>query len=135
MSPRLPLPLLLGLAAVLLFGHAWLVSLGLTTAQASSVVFIALVLDVLLMTLAIRSRGFRIGRGSSGSSPWVLRMGLAIVAVLVAVFVIEPLRHIKALEWPSLEMLAQAGALVLISTAWLAISRLLSRDRGSARKS
>jgi P-type Ca2+ transporter type 2C len=112
----------LGLAAILLIGYFVLISQGEEVAQGRTAIFLALVIDVLLLTLANRHHG-RLPAVFDGGNPWVVRMAGAIAAMLLAVIGVPPLRRIMGLAWPDRGSLIAVALLCLLGTVWLLASR------------
>jgi Ca2+-transporting ATPase len=117
-----------GLAVLLLAGHALLRQGGLDEAQARTAVFVALVLDVLLLTLANRQPPATLRTGDR-RSPWVARMTLAIVVLLIAVLALEPLRALMGLAVPDAALSGAVLVLAGLAAAWLGILRRAYRGR------
>jgi Ca2+-transporting ATPase len=113
----------LGLAAILLIGYFVLISQGEAVAQGRTAIFIALVIDVLLLTLANRDRAHRLLAMFDGGNPWVLRMSGAVAAMLAAVIAIPTLRRIMGLALPDAGSLAAVAVLCALGAAWLLLSR------------
>ncbi len=119
----------LGLAVLLLAANALLRHWGIGDAEARTTVFVTLVVDVLLLTLANRQRPFAIQRRTT-DSPWVARMALAIAVLLAVVLAFAPLRTMMGLAPPGVATLAAAATLAALGAAWLGMLGIaLRRDR------
>jgi Ca2+-transporting ATPase len=118
----------LGLAALLLAANALLRHWGQGEAEARTTVFVALVIDVLLLTLANRQRPLALRRRAT-DSPWLARMALAIAALLALVLSFAPLRSMMGLAPPDLATLVAALGLAALAAAWLGLLRGLRRHR------
>jgi Ca2+-transporting ATPase len=112
-----------GVAAVLLAGHAALISAGWGTGEARAVVFSALVLSVMLLVVANRNTSRPLWQGLNGSNPWLLRMLGAECALLAAVLGVPWLRELMGLGWPGLQGVWLVAGLLALSWAWLALVR------------
>ncbi|MEO8463923.1 MAG: cation-translocating P-type ATPase [Gammaproteobacteria bacterium] len=115
----------LGMAAILLGGYAWLVAHGEAVEQGRGIVFCALVVGVMLLILANRDLTRPAFGGLRGQNPWLLRMALAIGALLAAVLGIEFLRGIMQIAMPDATGLALGAGLLVAFAAWLEIVRRL----------
>jgi P-type Ca2+ transporter type 2C len=115
----------LGLAALLLAAHAALRHWGFDAAAARTTVFVALVLDVLLLTLANRRRPLALRRRAT-DSPWVTRMTIAIGVLLAVVLAFAPLRTLLGLAPPGAVTLVAATVMTALAAAWLGLLRRLS---------
>jgi P-type Ca2+ transporter type 2C len=118
----------LGVAVLLLVAHALLRHWGHGEAEARTTVFVALVVDVLLLTLANRSRPLDLRRRAT-HSPWVARMALAVGALVTVVLAFAPLRSMMGLAPPGVATLGAATILTALAAAWLGLLRGL-RGRG-----
>jgi Ca2+-transporting ATPase len=118
----------LGLAAMLLASHALLPLWGVDDAQAGTAVFVALVLDVLLLTLANQPRRVNATRGARSRS-WVAWMALAIGGLLAALLGFAPLRRIMGLATLDGVTTLAALGLAAASAAWLLLLRAVHRAR------
>jgi P-type Ca2+ transporter type 2C len=116
----------LGVAALLLAGYALMRAWGHGDVEARTTVFVALVVDVLLLTLANRTRPFDLRRRAA-DSPWVARMALAIAALLVAVLAFAPLRAMMGLAPPAAATLLAVTTLTILAIAWLGLLRRWGR--------
>jgi Ca2+-transporting ATPase len=113
----------LGVAAVLLFGHAWLVSQQWPATQARAVVFGALVLSVLLLIVANRQMDRQVDMAMGRSNPWFLRMAMASALMLVLMMGIPWLQQVMRITWPGATGLAIGIALCGLCWLWLACLR------------
>ncbi len=121
----------LGLAAILMIGYAALRSAGAVQEQDRSAVFISLVVSVLLLTLANRSR-FRPWMAGF-DNPWLGRMTIAVVLMLVAAILISPLRRILGLDLPDAGSLLTAAVMSVVGLAWLeGLRRAMRRRRADS---
>ena len=109
----------LGLAAILMIGYAALRSTGAVLEQDRSAIFISLVVGVLLLTLANRSRWRPLVAGFGVGNPWLRRMAIAVAATLAIAILISPLRRILGLALPDLRSLLTAAAMCVLGLAWL----------------
>jgi len=119
----------LGLAAILMIGYAALRSAGTALEQDRSAIFISLVVSVLLLTLANRSRWRSLVAGFTPGNPWLGRMAIAVAAMLAIAILISPLRRILGLAVPDLGSLLTAAAMCTLGVAWLVGLRLGMRWR------
>ena len=110
-----------GLALLLLAGHALLLRWGLPEAQARSVVFAGLVLDVWLLTWTNSSRGS--APAGAERNPWLPRLAAAVALALVGVMAVPPLRRLMGLAWPEPSALAALAVLAAAGVAWLQLMR------------
>jgi Ca2+-transporting ATPase len=119
-----------GLAALLLGGHAWLVASGVDAREARTVVFAALVVDVLLLTLANRAPAMpAAGCAARVVNPWVPRLAVAIALMLAGVVGLAPLRDLMGLDLPTAGSAAVGAALLVVAAAWLWGVRQVGRLR------
>ncbi|MEO8225568.1 MAG: cation-translocating P-type ATPase, partial [Gammaproteobacteria bacterium] len=107
-----------GLAAILLTGYGTLAAYGMAEAQSRSAVFVALVLGVLLLIAANRHPSRSVLAGIDASNPWLWRMGLAVLLLLVLVFSVPALRDVMGLSLPHGGGTWAAAALCSLSFVW-----------------
>ena len=105
----------LGLAATLILGAALMVQGDWPAQAVRTTVFLALVAGVFQLVLAHRSAR-RVSQRTS--NPWLLRLLLAVVAVLALVLGLPWLRDIMGFAPPSLLTLAWAVAMVAAAALW-----------------
>ncbi|MCO5103883.1 MAG: cation-translocating P-type ATPase [Burkholderiaceae bacterium] len=117
----------LGLAAVLLAGQAWLTAQGWSAAQGRSVVFGTLVMCVMLLIFANRDLSRPAWYGVTDRNPWLWRMVVAMVLLLVAMLGLPWLRSLMGLALPGMGGLAAGAALLALSLAWLELLRTVNR--------
>ena len=116
-----------GFAAVLLLGYGLLLTRSADPAQARTAVFFALVAGVFLLTLANRDPSRFLLAGMTAGNPWILRMFVGVLAMLVAMIGIPLFRTLMGLAMPDMATLAAAVSMLGISVAWLEGSRLTMR--------
>ena len=121
----------LGLAALLLAGHAGLIAAGFESSAARTAVFVALIVGVLLLTLA--NRGPRATAMAAPPNRWVARMALAVAALLLLALGVPALRDTLGLAAADGRSLGAAAALIAASALWLWLlpRRRALRGRGS----
>ena len=119
----------LGIAAVLLGGHYWLVGQGWASAQSRTVVFGTLVLCVMLLILANRDLSRPALRGITTPNPWLWRIAAAMVVLLVAVLGIPWLRTLMGLALPGPQGVVVAAGLLALCLVWLELVRRAGRRR------
>jgi Ca2+-transporting ATPase len=117
----------LGMAAVLLAGQAWLTAQGWSAAQGRSVVFGTLVMGVMLLIFANRDLSRPAWYGVTDRNPWLWRMVVAMVLLLVAMLGLPWLRSLMGLALPGMGGLAAGAALLALSLAWLELLRTANR--------
>ncbi len=117
----------LGMAAVLLAGQAWLTAQGWSAAQGRSVVFGTLVMGVMLLIFANRDLSRPAWYGVTDRNPWLWRMVVAMVLLLVAMLGLPWLRSLMGLALPGMGGLAAGAALLALSLAWLELLRTVNR--------
>jgi Ca2+-transporting ATPase len=113
----------LGMAAVLLAGHAWLIAQGWSTDQARAVVFSTLVLGVMLLILANRDFSQPALMGITAANPWLWRMQAGVGMLLAAVLGVPWLRDLMRLPLPPAQGWAVVAALLALCMAWLELLR------------
>ncbi|WP_439113594.1 cation-translocating P-type ATPase [Hydrogenophaga sp.] len=116
-----------GMAAVLLAGHAALMTQGWVAGEARAVVFGALVLGVMLLIGANRNPKRPVWVGLSGGNPWLWRMAAGVGALLVAVLTVPWLRDLMGLVLPALQGLGVLASLLALCLGWLELLRHLHR--------
>ena len=122
----------LGIAGILLLGQAWLVNQGWNVPKGRSVVFGALVSNVMLLILANRDLTRPILTGITTANPWLLRMAAAIALLLVAVLVIPWLRNVMGLALPSVDWIKVVLCLLALCGVWLELLRRVNlRNNGT----
>ncbi|MCC6173467.1 MAG: cation-translocating P-type ATPase, partial [Gammaproteobacteria bacterium] len=121
----------LGLAALLLAGHAGLTAAGFEASAARTAVFVALIVGVLLLTLA--NRGPHAAAAPAPPNRWVARMALAVAALLLLALGVPALRDTLGLAAADGRSLGAAAALIAASVLWLWLlpRRRALRGRGS----
>ncbi len=120
----------LGVALILLLGHALLAGLGIDAAHARGAVFIALVAGVLLLILANRGLA-RPHLPRVVANPWLPRMAAGMAVMLALVFGVPFLREIMRLALPQATGAAAALAMTLATFAWLGLLRRIERARAA----
>ena len=113
-----------GIAALLLGAQAWLQAQGWSVAQGRGVVFGALLLCVLLLTMAQRNPSRPLWRPRGGANPWLRPMAAAVGLLLASLLAIPALGRLLGLEGAGLAGLAAMVALLALSLAWLELLRL-----------
>lgn len=119
----------LGLAAILIVGYAALRSTSALVEQDRSAVFISLVVGVLLLTLANRSRWRPLLAAFASGNPWLGRMTIAVAATLALAILISPLRRILGLAPPDASSMLTAAVMCVLGLAWLEALRWAMRWR------
>jgi Ca2+-transporting ATPase len=109
----------LGLALLMLVGHALLAAQGEDPAQPRSAVFAALVLSVGLLVWTNRQRP----HGGPGRNPWRLRLAVLVPALLTTALAVPALRQVMGLAWPDARTLAAVALMTAAGAAWLALLR------------
>lgn len=125
----------LGVAAILLGGHALLSETGEAPAQGRSAVFSALVIGVLLLTLANREQILGYGPADGDATqkalqtrnPWLPWMAALIALMLASVVAIPALRQIMGLAWPDAAGMQATALMAALSAAWLIALRSFYR--------
>jgi P-type Ca2+ transporter type 2C len=113
-----------GLAAVLL-GSAWaLVAQGWAAGPLRATVFVGLVLGLFLLVLANRDLQHSIFVSLRLRNAWLLRMLLAVVAMLVLIFAIPWLRHVMGFSLPGLGAVGAVALILLATVAWMEVLRI-----------
>ena len=120
-----------GLAAILVIGYALLRSVGVVQELDRSVVFIALVISVLQLTLSNRSRSIGLAACFS-RNPWLGRMTVAVFLMLASAILLPPMRRILGLAVPDAANLATAALMSLVGLGWLEAHRWVMRRRPAA---
>ncbi|HXY21776.1 MAG TPA: cation-translocating P-type ATPase [Burkholderiaceae bacterium] len=118
-----------GLALILLLAYFALRQVGASVEQDRGAVFLVLSADVLLLTLANR-------RGSAGHlmldqgrNPWVGRMAVGVVMLLVAANLLPALRNVLGLAPFNLQGAWVAIIAAILSVTWLAWLRHMAQRR------
>ncbi len=123
----------LGVAAVLIAGHAWMLDAGLTEDARRTAIFVGLVLGLFLLILSNRDQARPAILGLGAANPWILRIFAAVAAALAALLVVPWLRDIMALAPPApLPLAASLGLLVGIAI-WLELLRRVGAPWTGAR--
>jgi len=129
----------LGVATILLSGYGALTAYGSGVAQARTATFIALLVDVLLLTLANRGRPRWTEAIMEPANPWLRPMAGLVAAMLASVIAIPALRRIMQLALPDTASLIAAATMLTLSVAWILVLELLpgtrSKDTGAAGSS
>jgi len=118
-----------GLAAILVFGYAVLRSTGMVQELDRSAVFISLVVGVLLLTLANRSRSIPLSACFDSRNPWLWRMTVGVVLMLALAILLPPLRQILGLAVPDTRSIATAALMSALGMAWLETLRWAMQQR------
>jgi Ca2+-transporting ATPase len=109
----------LGLALILLLGCGWMVHHGWAAQDVRTTVFLGLVGGVFLLVLAHRGAQAGAARdATAGRNPWLLRLPLAVAAVLAAVLAGPWLRGVMGFSLPSILALGAAVSMVGASAVW-----------------
>lgn len=114
----------LGIAVVLLGGHAWLNADGASATQSRGVVFVTLVLNVMLLILANRNMARPAFLSAMAPTPWLWRITAAMVALLAAVMGLPWLRDLMRLAMPNAPGLASVAVMLAVCVVWLELVRL-----------
>ncbi len=124
----------LGCAALLLVGYGWLLQRGIDVAQSRSAVFIALVVGVFLLTLANRDLSrFLMARHHGVTNPWIARMFVAVVMLLVVVIAVPFFRGVMGLAVPHVATLGASALMLLAMIVWLEALRRTAMGLGWRR--
>jgi P-type Ca2+ transporter type 2C len=108
-----------GLAAVLL-GSAWLlVAHGWAPGPLRATVFVGLVLGLFLLVLANRDLQHSVFVSLRLRNAWLLRMLLAVVAMLVLIFSVPWLRHVMGFGLPAAAALGVVALILLAAIVWM----------------
>jgi Ca2+-transporting ATPase len=108
-----------GLAAVLL-GSAWLlVAQGWAPGPLRATVFVGLVLGLFLLVLANRDLQHSVFVSLRLRNAWLLRMLLAVVAMLVLIFSVPWLRHVMGFGLPAAAALGVVALILLAAIVWM----------------
>lgn len=119
----------LGVAAPLL-GGAWVLGLwGWEEAAIRVTVFASLVLGVFMLVLANRDVRKPLADGLSRSNPWLARMLLAVVAMLVLALGVPWLRQVMGFMVPPAAALGASAVMLLVAALWLECWRRLAGPR------
>ncbi len=113
----------IGIAAILLAGHVWLMNSGFAIAQGRGVVFATLVLSVWLLILANRDPKRTALAGVTDPNPWLARMAGAIALLLLLVFAIPWLSSLMGLVVPGSAGLPTALGMLALCVVWLELIR------------
>jgi Ca2+-transporting ATPase len=120
----------IGLAAILVIGYGVLRSAGVVQELDRSSVFISLVVSVLLLTLANRSRSIPLSACFDSRNPWLGRMTVAVVLMLASAILLPPLRQILGLAVPDIRSIGTAALMSTLGLAWLeTLRRAMQRRR------
>lgn len=123
----------LGLATVLLGGHAWMAAQGWTPTESRTAVFSALVLGVMLLILTNRDTSRPILLSVTLANPWVWRMAAGVMLLLGAMLGLAWLRNLVGLAVPTAPGFIAIAALLGCCLAWLELVRLISPHGSRAR--
>ena len=124
----------LGIAVLLLWGHAWFNAQGASAAQSRGVVFITLVLSVMLLILAQRNVARPALWSVRSPTPWLWRITAAMLLMLAAVTGLPWLRGLMGLALPGTAGMVTVAALLALCLAWLELVRLLGQHLGLVRR-
>ena len=124
----------LGIAVLLLWGHAWFNAQGASAAQSRGVVFITLVLSVMLLILAQRNVARPALWSVHSPTPWLWRITAAMLLMLAAVTGLPWLRGLMGLALPGTAGMVTVAALLALCLAWLELVRLLGQHLGLVRR-
>lgn len=124
----------LGIAVLLLWGHAWFNAQGASAAQSRGVVFITLVLSVMLLILAQRNVARPALWSVRSPTPWLWRITAAMLLMLAAVTGLPWLRGLMGLALPGTAGMVTVAALLALCLAWLELVRLLGLHLGLVRR-
>jgi len=109
----------LGFAGILLVAYGLMLNQGMDATQSRTAVYMALVLGVFVLILANRHLSHSLLADSITGNPWLLRMLVGVVAMLVAMVAVPFLRHVMGLAIPSAATLALCALLLAVSMVWL----------------
>ena len=124
----------LGIAVLLLWGHAWFNAQGASAAQSRGMVFITLVLSVMLLILAQRNVARPALWSVRSPTPWLWRITVAMLLMLAAVTGLPWLRGLMGLALPGTVGMVTVAALLALCLAWLELVRLLGQHLGLVRR-
>ncbi len=110
-----------GLAAALLAGCAFMASQGWPAASMRTAAFLALAAGLFLLVPAQREPA-RAG-ARRAPNPWLWRLVLGVVLVVVALLEVQWLRGVMGFAQPDAPMLLAVAAMVAGTIAWLALAR------------
>ncbi|MGA0587765.1 cation-translocating P-type ATPase [Dyella sp. KRB-257] len=122
-----------GVASVLLAGYGLLLAHGGDVARARTAVFAALVGGVFALTLANR-QGMPGAAHNPAHNPWVGRMLVAVLVMLTAVIAVPFLRRVMGLAVPDGRTVLAIAAMLVASSAWLAVMRRWRHDPALVRR-
>jgi P-type Ca2+ transporter type 2C len=113
-----------GLAAVLL-GSAWaLVAQGWAAGPLRATTFVGLVLGLFLLVLTNRDLKHSVFVSLRRRNAWLLRMLLAVVAMLVLIFAVPWLRQVMGFSLPEVTALGVIAIILLAAIAWMEALRI-----------
>ena len=113
----------IGMAAILLLGNRMLVVHGFSEAESRVTVFIGLVLGLFLLVLSNRDLSRTAIIGVFANNPWIKRMFVAVILLLVAIATIPYLREIMGFAPIATAQLLASLAMAAGLGAWLEILR------------
>ena len=120
----------IGVAAILVIGYAVLRSAGMVQELNRSSMFISLVVSVLALTLANRSRSIPLSACFDSRNPWLGRMTVAVVLMLASAILLPSLRQILGLALPDTRSIATAALMSALGLGWLeALRKAMQRRR------
>ncbi len=109
-----------GLAAILLLGSWRMLEGGWSGEAVRTTVFLALVCSLFVLVLAHRGAH---ARWRAGGNPWLRRLPLAVLAVLVLVLALPWLRGVMGFALPSAWTVAAALGMVATAAIWTVLVR------------
>ncbi len=121
-----------GLALLLLGGCAWMLARGWPAPQVRAAMFLALVAGIVLLILAARDPRRAAWRNLLPRNPWLPRLALAALAMLLAWMAFPGLGRLLGFGGARLPALAAALATLLAFAAWLEAQRRLFARRPAA---
>ncbi len=121
----------LGIAALLVVGHAWLQHRGWAEPELRLTIFVALVVGLFLLIVANRDLTRPARRNLTSDNPWLLRMFGGVGFVVAAVIAIPPLRHLMGFSSVAAASLLASAGLVIATGLWLQVLRWVKPQSGS----
>lgn len=112
-----------GLAAILLVGQGMWLANDMAVEQGRSAVFVTLILDVLLLTLANRNRRQHAYVNAFQRNPWLKRMALAVIGAVLLILSVPMIRQTMGLAIPGQHAWLMIALMLGASLAWLLLLR------------
>jgi P-type Ca2+ transporter type 2C len=112
-----------GLASILLCGAWWMVAQGWEQGHVRVAVFTGLVLGLFLLVLGNRELRNSMFANLRLSNAWLVRMLIAVVAVLSLIVAVPWLRHVMGFTIPPMSALGVVGVIFIITIVWMEVLR------------